>query len=228
MSERFQSMGCEVEVEGDVDAVRRLFEADDARFSPFSDESELSQVNRARGPVLVSERFARAVAAAQKAERQTDGLVHCGDVRIVGRLLTRRAGERLDLNGVVKSMAVDDALATGAEWVSGGGDLATRRPLEVALPGGGSIRLKSGALATSGTDKRGKHIVDPRTGEPAESPWERVTVCGETCLMADVAAKAAFLLGEDGPAWLDARGMPGRFVRPDGSIVVNKCWAACT
>jgi FAD:protein FMN transferase len=156
-----------------------------------------------------------------------------GRIRLTGKLLTRPARTRLDLNGVVKSMAVDDALAvTGAEWVSAGGDLATRRPLEVALPGGGSIRLERGALATSGSAARRwlhggelqHHLIDPRTGRPALSPWEQVTACGATCLMADVAAKAAFLLGDAGPSWLDARGMPGRFLRRDGSAVVNQAW----
>ena len=227
MIHRFESMGCEIAVHGDVDPVRRIFDADHARFTPF-EESELTRVNRSAGPVLVSERFARAVRAALVAARQTDGLVDCGKARLVGRLLTRTRGAYLDLNGVVKSMAVDDALATGAEWVSGGGDLATRRPLEVALPAGGSVRLQSGGLATSGTTKRGRHLIDPRTGEPSESPWRQVTVCGATCLMADVAAKAAFLLGDEGPDWLDRRGMAGRFVREDGSIHVNKRWAACT
>ena len=37
-------------------------------------------------------------------------------------------------------------------------------------------------------------------------------MCGLSCLGADVAAKAAFLLGAAGPAWLDVRGIPGRFV----------------
>ena len=232
MTHRFTAMGCEVEAEGEAGAIKRIFEADDARFTRFAPDSELMRVNRSDGPVLVSERFARAVKAALGAAHQTDGLVDCtlldgpGSIRLTGRLLDRR-GMRLDLDGVVKSMAVDDALATGAEWVSGGGDLATRRPLEVARPGGGSIRLEHGALATSGTTKRGRHLIDPRTRRPAETPWEQVTVCGATCLMADVAAKAAFLLGDEGPGWLDARGMPGRFVRPDGEVELNESWRAC-
>ena len=53
------------------------------------------------------------------------------------------------------------------------------------------------------------HLIDPRTGTPADSPWEQVTVSGDTCLAADVAAKAAFLLGYDGPDWLD-RTRPAR------------------
>jgi thiamine biosynthesis lipoprotein ApbE len=51
-----------------------------------------------------------------------------------------------------------------------------------------------------------------------------VTVCGSTCLAADVAAKAAFLAGEAGPAWLDARRLPGRFVDGDERVVVNESW----
>jgi thiamine biosynthesis lipoprotein ApbE len=52
-----------------------------------------------------------------------------------------------------------------------------------------------------------------------------VTVVGGTCLAADVCAKAAFLLGDDGPAWLDARGLPGRFLAGD-VVVTNKPWRA--
>jgi hypothetical protein len=48
--------------------------------------------------------------------------------------------------------------------------------------------------------------------------------------MADTAAKAAFLMGDAGPGWLDARGMPGRFLTADGSVVLNAAWraSACT
>jgi thiamine biosynthesis lipoprotein len=157
-----------------------------------------------------------------------------GELRLTGRLLERPPGARLDLNGVVKSMAVDDAVAAlgAGGWVSAGGDLAATRPVEVALPGGGQVRLESGGLATSGSVARRwlrggtlqHHLIDPRSGRPSQSPWEQVTVCGATCLMADVAAKAAFLLGDDGPDWLDARGMPGRFVRARGKPVVNSAW----
>ena len=52
-------------------------------------------------------------------------------------------------------------------------------------------------------------MIDPGTGRPSASPWEEVTVCGATCLAADVAAKAAFLLGADGPDWLDEPGCRG-------------------
>ena len=123
----------------------------------------------------------------------------------------------------MKGRAVDDALALveGAGFVSAGGDLATRGELVVALPGGGTVTLRAGGLATSGLTSRSwpradgssaHHLIDPATGAPSMSPWDCVTVCASTCLAADVAAKAAFLLGEDGPAWLERRGLAGRFL----------------
>jgi len=41
--------------------------------------------------------------------------------------------------------------------------------------------------------------------------------------VADVAAKAAFVLGDDGPGWLAERSLPGRFVAA-GGVVVNEAW----
>jgi FAD:protein FMN transferase len=155
-------------------------------------------------------------------------------VWLSGRWMIVPEGVRLDLNGVVKGRTTDDALALmrGDGFVSAGGDLAARGPVVAALPVGGTVRLVRGALATSGTDRRrwsrgGRlqhHLIDPRTGGPCESPWEQVTVCGLSCVGADIAAKAAFLLGADGPAWLDARGLPGRFVSAAGDVVPNRSW----
>ena len=157
-------------------------------------------------------------------------------VQLAGRIVLRTPGVRLDLNGVVKAQAVDDALVLldGEGFVSAGGDLAARGDVEVALPRGGAVRLVQGALATSGTASRRwarggairHHLIDPRTGRPADSPWEQVTACGATCLAADVAAKAAFLLGEDGPEWLERHGIPGRFVTRDGALVATAGWEA--
>ena len=154
-------------------------------------------------------------------------------VRVIGRHLFVPVGVELDLNGVVKGATVDDALAIGgSSWVSAGGDLATRTGVVVSLPHGGTVRLERGALATSGTDRRRwmragevqHHLIDPRTGAPASSPWEYVTACAATCVGADVAAKIGFLRGESGPEWLEARGIPARFVTPSGRVRVNGSW----
>jgi FAD:protein FMN transferase len=236
--ERFRAMGCDVAVAGgDRAAVAAVLERWEAAFSLFRPGSELSRVNRARACVLgVSPLFARALSVALDVAGETEGLVDptlCGgwpDVVVTGRLLSRPPGLALDLNGVVKSLAVDEAVATltGPGFVSVGGDLAVRGPVDVALPRGGAIRVVAGGLATSGTASRGAHLVDSATGLPGESCWEQVTASGATCLAADVAAKAGFLLGERGPDWLDERGIPGRFVGVSGVIVENDAWAAAT
>ncbi len=155
-------------------------------------------------------------------------------VRTVGRLLIRPIGLELDLNGVVKGQTVDEAvdLLSGDGFVTAGGDYAGRGEHDVALPGGGSVRVTRGGLATSGTTKRRwlragawqHHLIDPGTGRPAKSPWAEVTVSAATCLQADVAAKAAFLLGPDGPDWLDGRGLAGRFLPADGEPFFNRTW----
>ena len=233
--DRFRSMGCDVAIAGGAPAaVAAVLERWEETFSLFRPESELSRVNRSPAGVLtVSPLFARALEVALAVADATEGLVDptlCGrrhEVALAGRLLARPPRLPLDLNGVVKALAVDEAAAAldGPGFVSVGGDLAVRGAVEVALPAGGAIRVVAGGLATSGTASRGGHLVDPATGRASESCWEQVTASGATCLDADVAAKAGFLLGGHGPEWLDARGIPGRFVGVDGAVVENDAWA---
>ena len=162
----------------------------------------------------------------------------CGrwrSLRLRRTILYRPHGVGLDLNGVVKGKTVDDALALidGDGFVSAGGDLAARGAVDAALPGGGAVRLLKGGLATSSVAKRRwlragawqHHLIDPATGRPSETPWQEVTVSAATCLQADVAAKAALLLGENGPRWLERRGLAARFLPVDGEAV-GVAWAA--
>jgi thiamine biosynthesis lipoprotein len=155
-------------------------------------------------------------------------------VLLAGRYAVFPPDVRLDLNGVVKAKTVDDAVTLLDEdgFVSAGGDIAVRGGAVVALPGGDTIRVVRGALATSGTDRRRwlrggtmqHHLIDPHTGAPSRSRWQTVTACGATCVAADVLAKGAFLLDDEGPEWLDARGVPGRFVAEYGSVHTNDAW----
>lgn len=156
-------------------------------------------------------------------------------IHVGAGILVRPRGTTLDLNGVVKSMTVDEAVALlgGPGFVSAGGDIATRdMAIVVALPGGGAVTLERGGIATSGSATRRwvrgnrvqHHLIDPRSGRPSTSLWTYVTAVGRDCLSADIAAKAAFLLGEEGPGWLDDRGVAARFVAGN-DIVENSCWA---
>ncbi len=237
--ERFTAMGVEVVVGGaradELEDVRGMFALWDRTFSPFLTDSELAHVNtRETRLVAVSPLFSRVLDVALETARLTDGLVDptfgspAGDwttLRLTGPLLGRRPGTTLDLNGVVKGLAADAALelVSGPAFVSAGGDVASRGVAVVGLPGGGSRRLEDGGLATSGTTHWEDHLIDPRTGHTSTSRWTEVTVAAASCLAADVAAKAAFLLSDEGPAWLDARGLAGRF-REGERIVTNRVW----
>jgi thiamine biosynthesis lipoprotein len=156
-------------------------------------------------------------------------------VQLRGRLLSLPPGVKLDLNGVVKARAVDDALdlLAGPGFVAAGGDVAARGGAVIGLPGGGAVNLRHGGVATSGTSRRRwrrngviqHHLIDPRTGQPSDSIWTLVTVAAASCRDADVAAKAAFLLGAEGPAWLDESDLPGLFFSPSGAVS-NRAWQA--
>lgn len=187
------------------------------------------------GAAVEAAGYDRDFAALEPSAEPPGAAGRAGRIELYGRVLVLEPGVRLDLNGVVKAAAVDDALKLLARpgFVSAGGDLAARGGVDVALPEGGVVRLVSGGLATSGRTKRRwlrggteqHHLIDPSTGRPSESCWDEVTVCGASCLAADVAAKAAFLLGHDGPEWLDERRLPGRFLAR-GAVHENASWLA--
>jgi len=166
------------------------------------------------------------------------GIAERGDwtsVRLSGRALTRPPGMHLDLNGVAKSLAVDAALAllAGDGFVAAGGDVAARGGAIVGLPNGGALRVEHGGVATSGSTRRQwrrggapqHHLLDARTGRPSLSRWREVTVVAGSCVAADVAAKTAFLLDDDGPRWLAGQRLRGRFV-DSGGIAVDTLAAA--
>ena len=163
--QRFRAMGCEVASAGGSQAtVAGVLERWEAAFSLFRPESELSRVNASQAQVLrVSQLFASTLEIALDIAAETAGLVDptlCGrwpEVVVSGRMLSRPPSLALDLNGVVKALAVDEAVEAldGPGFVSSGGDLAVRGPVDVALPAGGAIRVVAGGLATSGTASRG-------------------------------------------------------------------------
>jgi len=90
------------------------------------------------------------------------------------------------------------------------------------------LQVQPGALVTSSITRRRwrqqgqprHHIIDPRTGQPAEAAWLSVTVAAPRATQAEAFAKAILLAGPDGALDLAHR-LPGlRFiaVNPDGSL----------
>jgi thiamine biosynthesis lipoprotein len=62
------------------------------------------------------------------------------------------------------------------------------------------------------------HIVDPRTGLPADGPWQTVSVAAATCADANAAATAAIVAGERAEEWLVSAGLPARLVSHDADV----------
>ena len=113
------------------------------------------------------------------------------------------------------------------------------RPRAASLPGETAdpaivqqIRLARGGLATSSSTCRRwvragqvmHHIIDPRTGMPADGPWRTVTVAAASCAEANAAATAAIVAGAHAPAWLADQGLPARLIGHDGQITRTGGW----
>jgi thiamine biosynthesis lipoprotein len=153
------------------------------------------------------------------------------------------AGSRLDFGGIAKGWAAHQAMKRlsvyGPALVDAGGDIAisgSRRdgslwPVAVADPLRqkdhlGILMLGKKGVATSGKDYRRwqqnsrwqHHIIDPRTGLPAETDLLSVTVVAQDVSQAEAAAKTVLILGSDeGLEWLNTQPtMDGILVLEDG------------
>jgi len=68
------------------------------------------------------------------------------------------------------------------------------------------------------------HIVDPRTGLSAVTPWRTVSVVAATAEQANAASTAAIVMGEAAAAWLQTASLPARLVANDGAITRLGGW----
>ena len=161
-------------------------------------------------------------------------------VHVAEQTVIRPIGVRIDSGGLGKGLAADIAAEAmrGLELFSVecsgdlriGGSAAEMRSIEVASPVDDDgpiarILLSEGAVATSGVTRRSwqktdgeaaHHLIDPRTGKPADTGVVQVTAIAPTALEAEVRTKAALLSGPDDAArWLVHGGM---VVSDDGSI----------
>ena len=138
---------------------------------------------------------------------------------------------QLDFGGVAKGWAAHQATKRLAEYgaalVSAGGDIAISAEQtngELWLIGIDDpfktgeyiekVMLGECGIATSGTDYRrwkqggrwNHHIIDPRTGQPAQTDIVSATVVAPTAMTAEMAAKAVLISGsENGLEWIEAR-----------------------
>lgn len=156
---------------------------------------------------------------------------------------------RLDFGGIAKGWAADRAAELlapyGAALVDAGGDIAVSGPLAGALPWSIGIAdpnspeqdvevlyVSRGGVATSGRDFRRwrqgdswrHHILDPRTGLPAETDVLSATVVAPSARQAEVAAKVALIRGSGaGLQWIEARPeLAALLITDDGALVRSR------
>ena len=149
------------------------------------------------------------------------------------------AGTALDLGAVAKGWLADRLASTvrastGWDCVANmGGDLRVVSPaapwVVAAEAFDGRIQdleLEDAGLATSGLGHRrwagGHHIIDPRTGLPAQTCWDSVSVLAADAAGANAAATAAMVLGDAAPEWLAARGLDAWCTGPDAHARVGR------
>jgi thiamine biosynthesis lipoprotein len=94
------------------------------------------------------------------------------------------------------------------------------------------LQVKSGGVATSGKDYHKwqvngswvHHILDPRTGRPAQTDILTSTILAPSVLEAETAAKTVFILGsQEGMQWLKSHpDFTGLLILNDKSIITNE------
>jgi FAD:protein FMN transferase len=189
----------------------------DRVFSTYRPESYISRLGR--GEILVDDcppEVADVLRLGELARVQSDGAFDVWRTAPGGRRF-------LDPSGVVKGWAVEraarafDSLEATDYCLSAGGDMVCR----VADPDAPAwqigiedprtwnrivavVPMRNGAVATSGLNHRGAHILDARTGA-VPSGVASVTVVGKSLTWADIDATAAFAHGRNALRWLSTR-----------------------
>ncbi len=161
-------------------------------------------------------------------------------------------GVLLDLGATAKALGADRCARLVASTlgcgvlVNLGGNLSVAGP---APDGGWAVRVqdrpgsepdgphetvavRTGGLATSSSTARrwqrgGRpmhHLIDPRSGLPARSPWRTVTVAAGDCVQANTASTCAIVRGAGAVPYLLGLGVAARLVAEQGSVQVLGDW----
>lgn len=177
----------------------------DRTFSPFLVESAVSRINRGElRPEDAGRLVNQEINLCRLYERSTEGY------------FSAWIGGRFDPSGLVKGWAIDracsmlDRYGDHDYFVDAGGDVQTRGLNAVGGPWRVGVRhpiernkvacvvlARSLRVATSGTNEKGEHILDPHSGKPANAGLS-FTVVGPDILQADIYATACFAMGVAG------------------------------
>jgi len=174
------------------------------------------RVDRATGTVVVPPRVEIDLGATAKAL--------CAD-------RSARAASAATGAGVLVNLGGDLAVA-GDPPADGWSILVTDDHRSRSGAEGQTVAIRGGGLATSSTTVRRwrsggaehHHILDPRSGLPAEEVWRTVSVAAGSCVDANTASTAAIVRGREAIPWLEHADLPARLVALDGSVAYTGGW----
>jgi FAD:protein FMN transferase len=192
--------------------------------------------------------FDTITASAEPIMPQPDGQWRSIQRQSLKRSICLPSDVRLDLGGIVKGWAADRAAKKlgvyGPALIDAGGDVAVSGPRADGSPWPigvsnpfqpdqpfETLKIDRGGVATSGKDYRRwlrdgqwqHHLIDPRTGLPAQTDVLSATVIAPTAVEAEIAAKVIAICGSDvGLAWLEEQpDYAAIIVREDGRAVYS-------
>jgi thiamine biosynthesis lipoprotein len=191
----------------------------DRRFSTYSEDSEISQINRGLPESEWSAEMKTVMHLCEQTKRETNGYF---DIAHKGKL---------DPSGLVKGWAINNAtkllrdLGFSNFCLEAGGDVqvsglnASSKPWRVGLRNPfneneiiKAVAVTSEGVATSGTYIRGEHIYNPHTNQEAREVVG-LTVIGPNIYEADRFATAAFAMGRPGLGLIESlKGFEGYLV----------------
>lgn len=209
-----------------IEEVRRL----DRLFSKFDPQSEIYRLNHLTPDerLEISADTSRILQESARLKKLTRGAF---DIR-----LGQKRGP-IDLGAIAKGYAVEVARRLLMKSGARSGIIDLRSSIAVFGPKVwkvgiqhprdkkkliGTVELKNGqSLATSGDYERGKHVIDPRTGKPAQE-CQSVTIIGEDAAEADALSTAVFVLGpREGMKLADKLNVRAIIVDKNGVIYDN-------
>ncbi|WP_257313257.1 FAD:protein FMN transferase [Geothrix fuzhouensis] len=196
-------------------------------------------------PVLMSLMQAWAIRAggrtptpeALAAARRASGASLLSLDRTTGTASLTRPDAGVEEGGFLKGYALNrmrQAAATPVGLLDFGGQLlAWGAPVDASVADARdrqqprlSFLLHNASLSSSGTSERGRHILDPRTGEPCPA-WGSTAVVAADALTADVLSTALYVLGPDaGLAWAERQGVAAAFLLNDGTVRMSPVFRA--
>lgn len=214
-----------------IAAAFNFFQYVDRKFSPYRENSEISQINRGEiKPENASDDMKEVFALSEQTKNESEGYFN----------IVNRQGV-YDPSGLVKGWAINKAsdmiasMGFLGHFVEAGGDIHASglnhegKPWKIGIKNPfcerGFVKIASlvdRGIATSGSYIRGDHIYNPKDKAGKIEDIVSLTVIGPNIYEADRFATAAFAMGKKGIQFLER--MPGL----EGYIIDKKSTATMT